>query len=583
MIIIPDSIKDVVALSRTATGKISFRRYMKVRTDEIKTFLDVHDMTISQLAYLVDNDLDDIPVCPVCGEKVKSYEKGIIFCSRKCASSSEEKKSKTKQTNLVKYGTEYVFQADEIKNKIKDSVVKKYGVDHISQSEIIKDKKKETSLEHYGTDSPLKCEDVRKRISETNKELYGNSVYLKTEDFIKKSNDTLLKRYGSICLRDIKEVKDRRKQTYIERYGVSSPLKHKAFLEKHHTTKRRNYFDSFSKMLLKTKNISPLFGKEEYSKFCTPYRYHCMSCGCDFDSEASRIQFISCPNCSKTSTSIEENEIYEFVRSIYHGNVIKNDRKQIFPLELDILIPEKHVAIEYDGLYWHSERYKSSLYHLDKTEKCASCGMRLIHVFENEWLERKDIVKSIIASSLGIYEERIYARKCSVEHIASSTYKEFLNENHVQGYVNSSVRLGLFYKNDLVAVIGFGKSRFKNGEMELHRFCSKINTQVVGGFSKLIKHSGISSFVSYVDRSKFDGYGYHNNDFSFVCYTRPSYVYVRQANVLSRYDCQKHKLKKFLESYDEALSEHENMVNNNYFRLYDCGTIKLQYTNKSED
>lgn len=127
------------------------------------------------------------------------------------------------------------------------------------------------------------------------------------------------------------------------------------------------------------------------------------------------------------------------------------------------------------------------------------------------WNTKKDIYKDIIKSALGKLELKIPVRKCEVKGIDDKTYKDFLEENHIQGAVNSSIRYGLFYKNELVQCIGLGKSRFKKDEIELHRMCSKNNIQVLGGFSKLLKHCKQKHIVSYIDRYIYNGKSYEKS------------------------------------------------------------------------
>lgn len=127
-------------------------------------------------------------------------------------------------------------------------------------------------------------------------------------------------------------------------------------------------------------------------------------------------------------------------------------------------------------------------------------GIRLIHILDYYWNTKKDICEDIIRAALGKLEIKISARKCEVKEIDSKVYKDFLNKYHIQGAVNSGIRYGLFYKNELVQYIGLGKSRFKKDEIELHRMCTKGNTQVLGGFSKLIKHCNQKHIISYIDR-----------------------------------------------------------------------------------
>lgn len=275
--------------------------------------------------------------------------------------------------------------------------------------------------------------------------------------------------------------------------------------------------------------------------------------------------------------SCGEKEISEFIESIYHGNILYRRRDIIDGKEIDIYLPDKRVAIEYNGIYYHSSYYKENNYHLNKTELCLSKGIRLIHIFEDQWLNHRDICKSIISSSLGIYQNIVYARSCKVKDVDREEEKSFLNINHIQGYIPSSKCIGLYYNNELVQLVSFRKSRFTD-DIELLRMCSTLNTNVVGGFSKLVNHCGYNRFISYVDRSLFTGKGYESAGFKLINKSRPSYYYFKRCKLderLNRINFQKHKLSKVLgDGFDPTLSEIENMENNDYLRVYDCGTLK---------
>ena len=271
-----------------------------------------------------------------------------------------------------------------------------------------------------------------------------------------------------------------------------------------------------------------------------------------------------------------EDEIFKFIKSIYHGKVIHDDRSLIKPLELDIYIPDKKVAIEYNSVYYHSQLGKE--YHLMKTEKCLENGVRLIHIFEWEWLNNRDICESIIKSALGIYDDIIYARKCSIKEVPSHEARQFLDINHIQGKINSSYRLGLYFNDELVQLICLGKSRFKKDEIELLRMCTKLNTQVIGGFSRLIHHIPYMTIISYLDRSKFDGNGYKKVGFEVVSKSSPSWFYIKNDKVMNRISAQKHKLQKLLgDKFDSNKTESQNMIDNGWLQVYDCGTIKMKY------
>ena len=272
-----------------------------------------------------------------------------------------------------------------------------------------------------------------------------------------------------------------------------------------------------------------------------------------------------------------EKEIADFINI---SNIKTNTRKVISPYELDVYIPDHKLAIEFNGLYWHSKHLKN--YHLNKTEMCAKKGIKLLHIFENEWLNpiKQSIWKSIINNKLG-GNDRIVARKTKVEKIVDNKLvREFLNNNHLQGFAGSSVKLGLFYENELVSLMTFGKTRFsKKYEYEMIRFCNKKFLSIVGGASKLykyfIRNYKPKSVISYADRRYSDGNLYNKLGFEFSHFSAPNYWYFKLPDMTlrSRIQFQKHKLSGLLETFDNSKTEIENMSNNKYRRIFDCGNI----------
>ena len=284
----------------------------------------------------------------------------------------------------------------------------------------------------------------------------------------------------------------------------------------------------------------------------------------------------------KLSSSYEL-EMYEWLKSIYSGDIHTNRYDIIRDTEakqLDFLIPEKKLAIEFNGNYYHSVNAgKDKNYHLNKTLLCQEKDIRLIHIFEYEWISKKNICKSIISSVLGIYERKIYARNCEVKEVSSKEVKEFLNANHLQGYVASLYRIGLYFNDELVQLLCFGQNRFKKNEIELLRFCTKLNTQVIGGFSKLLKYQPYNTFISYIDLSKFNAQGYLKNNFEIISQSNPSYKYIKNDNVISRQKAQKYKLSKLLgDKFDNNKTETQNMLDAGWYKIYDCGNLKLLYS-----
>ena len=286
-----------------------------------------------------------------------------------------------------------------------------------------------------------------------------------------------------------------------------------------------------------------------------------------------------CPKCHAT-TSKKEDEVYRFIcELIGKENIIRNTKEVISPLELDMYIPSLSIAIEFDGLRWHSEEFeKSPKYHLTKTEMCEKKGIRLIHIFEDEWDLKKDIIKGILCGALNKCN-MIYARNCKIKEITSKESRDFLNSNHIQGYAPSKINIGLFEGEELVSVMSFGKLRINLGQKsiennyEMLRFASLIGKRVIGGASKLFKYFLRTyqplKVISYADRRLFVGNVYHQIGFRLDHISKPNYFYVVNNHRENRFIYRKDKLIK--EGFDKDKSEHEIMLERGIYRIYDCG------------
>ena len=286
-----------------------------------------------------------------------------------------------------------------------------------------------------------------------------------------------------------------------------------------------------------------------------------------------------CKKCGNEVTiSKSHQEIIDFIKE--DKNI--NDREIIKPYELDIFIPSKNIAIEFNGVYWHSygeletkkERYK----HYDKTSTCFDKGIKLIQIFEDEWINKKDIIKSIINSKLGI-NNRLFARECEIKELNNKEFNIFCNNNHIQGKLNSIIKLGLIYNNKIVCIMGF--NRHKKYSYECTRFCNMLNINVIGGASKLFKYFinkyKPNSVLSYADRRYSNGNLYEKLGFKLIGITNPGYFYIKGVQRYSRKQFQKYKLKKKLDNFNNELSEAQNMFNNGYRRLWDAGHWKFVY------
>ena len=284
-------------------------------------------------------------------------------------------------------------------------------------------------------------------------------------------------------------------------------------------------------------------------------------------------------------SSKEEQEVVDYIYSVYNGEVILNDRTICNGLELDIYLPEKQLAFEYNGVYSHLYRpnetsfskTKGSDYHLTKTERCIEKNVKLIHIFSSSWKEKKDVWKRYIDNQLGVHDKIIYGRKCTINEISIHDKNFFLDHNHLQGKDKSKFKFGLFYENELVSVMTFGTSRFtKSYQWELIRFAVKSNYKVIGGFSKLLKHMQRNfngSIVSYADRSYSMGNVYEKNGFELIKTNRPSYYYVPK-NSEKMYHRMNYTKKELLKLLNEPnLTEKQLAERLGFSKIYDCGTL----------
>ena len=288
-----------------------------------------------------------------------------------------------------------------------------------------------------------------------------------------------------------------------------------------------------------------------------------------------------CTKCSNNGISKDEIDINEFILSLGFETKTKN-RIILNGKELDIYIPSKNIAIEYNGLYWHSEEFKDKNYHLNKTEECETKGIQLIHIFEDEWLHKQDIVKSRLKNILGLTENKLYARKCTIKEVSSKDSKIFLDNNHIQGNCKSSVNIGLYHNNELISLMTFGKRPLiNNNSVELIRFCNKLNYLVVGGADKLFKHY-IKTYnpieiVSYADRRWSQGDLYNKLGFNFISNTPANFYYIINKTRINRLTYQKHKLVEM--GYDKNKTANQIMLDEKIYKIHDCGSKKYIYFN----
>jgi len=508
--------------------KFKSEDWIEKNLPDLHFFVDSYtDLNISwkEKSFFVIKSLKSVPKC-YCGKDLGfiNYSKGYRkYCSVSCMSNSQEIKDKRIKTNIKRYGIDNPMKDSKIKEKYYTSIKSNYGVDNISHLESTKEKVRKTNLINFGAEYVSQTERVRDNLSKIMKD---KSTTLNEIKNLNIKKDIVDKTIGY----DIRFIDILDTSIYMFQCGDHEFEIHKNTLN----DRIRN--------------------KNTICTICNPI---------DSGSDSERL-------------------LFEFIRSEYSGIVDRNIRG-IISGEIDIYLPELNIGFEYNGIYWHSDKYKDSGYHLRKSNQSLEKGIRIIHIWEDDWINKREIVKSRIRNILG-NSIRIWARSCEILQIDNKTCQDFLGNNHIQSGCVSKIRLGLYHKGDLVSVMTFGPLRkslgSKNivGKWELLRFCNKIGISVIGGASKLLsfflKNNQCDSIISYADRSWSNGSLYRRLGFSFVGETGPNYYWVIGGIRRNRFSFRKDILVK--EGFDPKMSETEIMKSRGYHRIFDVGSYKYQ-------
>ena len=411
--------------------------------------------------------------------------------------------------------------------KQKETLLKKYGVDNVRKIPGVEDKRKQTLMENYGSMvSPL----TRLRATE------------RADEFNQKSKASLMQKYGVENSSQITGHREKCKATLIENYGVDHYTKSDEFLD---MAEQRRF--------------------DRYLTFCPTS--------------------ITLHNISSDLVEEKEQQVKEFISSLGISNIVENQRI-LDGAEIDIFLPDYTIGFDFNGLYCRNDLRISRNYHKQKTTIAADHGITLIHIFEDEWEHSPEIVKSRIANLLHKTSTKIYGRQCIVKPVSPAEEREFLTSNHIQGYTKSSVKLGLYYQDQLVSLMTFSKPNLAKGQKkedgfwELLRFCNKINTNVVGGANKLFSHfiSSVNPLkvLSFADSRWSTGHLYQVLGFDAVGNTGVNYWYI---NLKELKRIHRFGLRKTAED-DQSLTEYENRLKQGYLRIWDCGSTKWVWNKK---
>jgi len=412
-----------------------------------------------------------------------------------------------------------VGESDEVQLRKKETCFNNHGVDVPAKSKIVRDAMKNTLIKNYGVDSPLRSLTIKNK---------------------------------AIATWNVNFGKDHPSHKHISD-DVLSNLNNKEWLHARYVDDQMT-LDEISKM---ADNVDPSSISRRLITFGIDIRHN-------------------------HATSVAEKEVVQFLKEM-DVIVIENTRSIIPPYELDMFLPDHNIAIEYNGLYWHSEQKgRDKWYHHNKLKKCINRNVRLIQIFEDEWLHRRQQVKQKIMSLIGKdNREKVYARKCQIVEVDTRTKQKFFDDNHVQGDGPSSINVGLTYNNELVAVMGFIKQKNKH---YLNRYATKA--RVIGGFSKLLKHFQLNykwkKLISFADLRWSDGNLYETTGWTLDTTIEPDYSYVIPGDTkrIHKFNYRRKNLHKLLKNFNPALSERVNCNNNNLLRVWDCGKYRFVIENK---
>lgn len=590
-----------------------------------------------KLGYNTDNNVinvktSDIPkkshikipvICDYCNnEKIvtmkyyteKTENNTKFACCSKCG------RLKLKENNLLKYGVESAFERSDVKEKIKNTNLNKYGVEHVSQIQDVKDAKKikydlnkdEISLKIKNTwnnkniEEIQKINDIREKTTLEKYNLKNISQDIKVKDKKKqtfdikysgftycskelsdKVNNTLLEKYGTTNIASLSEIQNKIKDTNLIKYGVKRPTQNIVIKNKIKETFKERYdvdnimfledFRKYNYIIAKDSNYIQYVGGKISQFKC--------DCGKDHIYEIDTDNYFSrrnrnCKICTvcypiDSNVSIKEKELTKFIQNIYTGTIIENYRNHY---EIDIFLPDIKIGFEFNGLYWHSDKYIEKDKHLKKLNYFKEKGIRIIYIWEDDWDFRSDILKSQIKNWLNLTDNKIFARKCQIKEIDDiNEIRQFLNNNHIQGFIHSVKKIGLFYNNELVSLMTFdkmeGRKKLQQNEWNLSRFCNKLDTNVIGAASKLlsyfIKNYESNRIISYSDKAWSDGKLYYMLGFNLLYESKINYKYIVSNKRINK----QHFTKKKLKSDD---SEKNTMSKLNIPRIYDCGQLKFE-------
>lgn len=517
-----------------------------IDVQQIKDYLVKDLLTYPEIAELLSKQIGCIVGNSAIQKIVKHYK--ITLSDEELHARRVRNAQRQAKKLQEKYGEEItnVFQLQHIKDKACSTKIERYGDAHY----INRLKMQQTCLEKYGVENYSSTVECREKVKETNLKLFGYATPAQNKQVQDKMKQTCLERYGVKNYWSSEEFKKWQQEKYFDEYPELS----------------EDYKDSYRDRAKLAKVISKLEDKT-VKGLANHFGISHASMRCLLE-KRDLLDIIEI----KPQNSWYETEIAEYIGK---DLCIMNDRTQLAGKEIDIYIPSKKIGIEFNGTYWHSAIYKDKNFHLNKSKLAEEKGIRLIHIYEYEWLDpiQREKLKMMLDIALGRVQNKIYARNCVVRQITNAEALELNKSIHLQGHRAAQVTYGLFYQDKLVQLMSFSKTKYNknlktDNSWEIIRGCPGSNSLVVGGVSKLFKafilEYSPDAVFSYCDFNKFSGSSYEAIGMKFIGYTGPDMKWlIGHDMVVNR------KPRKHAELKDIAITQ-----------IYGAGSKKYLWTNR---
>ena len=577
---------DIEALNASTVQE----RYFKLHYCNLHKYIidNTPEYKWPERVYMIYHNIDKRPLCPSCGNECHFFNIKVgygLHCSRKCISKSNLTKIKKEQSSLKKWGVKNPMQSKEIQDKIKQTNLEKYGVENVYQSKEIQDKIKQTNLEKYGVEYALQNDDVKRKLKETCLEKYGVEYISQSKEFKEICKQNSLEKYGVDHPMKSNVIKQNVRKIHKGKYGVEYISQRPDVIKKIAASLRKNHMDKDPNIIGYTDDYQLIIKCPHCDCNKCDKKYFIIPGGIYHDRK--RINAELCTNIMPINPLISTYELRLRELLDKYNIDYKFSIRNIISKELDIYIPSHNIAIEFNGVYWHSDKNKENNYHINKYKECQEKGIQLITIWEDQYVNHPEICESIILSKLGIYSEKIHGRKCTIEKVDSKTANDFYINNHLQSKCNASVHYALKYNGKIVAMMSFGKRSLGNNfnnEWELIRYCSKTHINIIGGasrlFNRFIKEYSPKCVVSWSSNDISNGNMYKKLGFEFEKMSS-SYWYISSS--IKRYHrsnfSKSNLIKKGLIKEDDERSEREITKELGFIRIFDTGQTKWIWKN----